>query len=58
MNVETSTIVAIGVFLQLFTIVGGLWALARRLARLEMMVDLMWDEFSRRFGIRQQGRRK
>jgi hypothetical protein len=53
-----SIALVIGVFLQLFTIIGGLWALARRLARLEMMVDLMWEEFSHRFGVRRPGRRK
>lgn len=57
MTVDQSTIVVLGVIAQLAAIVGGLWALARRLARLEMMVDLMWDEFAARFGIRQKPRK-
>ena len=58
MSHDVSIALVIGVVLQLFTIIAGLWALARRLARLEMMVDLMWEEFSQRFGVRRPGRRK
>jgi hypothetical protein len=44
--------ISLGTVLQLFAIVAGLWGLTRRLARLELQVDLMWQEFSRRFDMR------
>jgi hypothetical protein len=59
MNFDSHTVAIIfGVILQLSAIIAGLWGLARRLSRLEMMVDLMWDAFAARFGIREHPRRK
>jgi len=58
MTFDPSAAMVVAALLQLVTLAGGLWSLARRLARLEMMVDLMWEAFSKRFEIREMTRRK